>query len=79
MVGVKTPETVCYEVFREILRVAKAYESEKMLVMASQEVVDRLLDEDSSLVSDMEALVKKKIHFQVELMYHTEQFDVVLY
>jgi ribonuclease G len=76
---VKTPETVCYEVFREILRVAKAYESEKMLVMASQEVVDRLLDEDSSLVSDMEALVKKKIHFQVELMYHTEQFDVVLY
>lgn len=76
---VKTPETVCYEVFREILRVAKAYENETILVMASQDVVDRLLDEDSGLVSDMEALVSKKIHFQVEQMYHTEQFDVVLY
>lgn len=76
---VKTPETVCYEVFREILRVAKAYENDSILVMASQEVVDRLLDEDSAMVADMEELVGKNIRFQVELMYSTEQFDVVLY
>ncbi|MDG2176106.1 MAG: ribonuclease G [Gammaproteobacteria bacterium] len=75
---VKTPETVCYEVFREILRVAKAYENDSILVMASQEVVDRLLDEDSAMVADMEELVSKNIRFQVEQMYHTEQFDVVL-
>jgi ribonuclease G len=75
---VKTPETVCFEVFREILRVAKAYENESILVMASQEVVDRLLDEDSAMVADMEELVSKNIRFQVEQMYHTEQFDVVL-
>lgn len=76
---IKTPETVCFEVFREILRVAKAYENESILVMASQEVVDRLLDEDSAIVADMEELVGKNIRFQVEQMYHTEQFDVVLY
>ncbi len=76
---IKTPETVCYEVFREILRVAKAYENDSILVMASQEVVDRLLDEDSAMVADMEELVGKNIRFQVELMYNTEQFDVVLY
>ena len=76
---VKTPETVCYEVFREILRVAKAYDNEAILVMASQEVVDRLLDEDSAMVADMEELVGKNIRFQVEQMYSTEQFDVVLY
>jgi len=76
---IKTPETVCYEVFREILRVAKAYENDSILVMASQEVVDRLLDEDSAMVADMEELVSKNIRFQVELMYNTEQFDVVLY
>ena len=75
---VKTPETVCYEVFREILRVAKAYENDSILVLASQEVVDRLLDEDSATVADMEELVGKNIRFQVELMYNTEQFDVVL-
>ncbi len=76
---VKTAETVCYEVFREILRVAKAFENDSILVMASQEVVDRLLDEDSAMVADMEELVGKNIRFQVELMYSTEQFDVVLY
>ena len=76
---IKTPETVCYEVFREILRVAKAYENDSILVMASQEVVDRLLDEDSAMVADMEELVSKNIRFQVESMYNTEQFDVVLY
>jgi len=76
---VKTPETVCYEVFREILRVAKAYDNDSILVMASQEVVDRLLDEDSAMVADMEELVGKNIRFQVETMYSTEQFDVVLY
>jgi len=48
-------------------------------VMASQEVVDRLLDEDSAMVADMEELVGKNIRFQVETMYSTEQFDVVLY
>lgn len=76
---VKTPETVCYEVFREILRVAKVYENDSILVMASQEVVDRLLDEDSTMVADIEDLLGKNIRFQVEHMYNTEQFDVVLY
>ncbi len=76
---IKTPETVCYEVFREILRVARAFDNDSILVMASQEVVDRLLDEDAAMVADMEGLVGKNIRFQVELMYHNEQFDVVLY
>ncbi len=77
--SIKTPETVCFEVFREILRVARAFDNDSILVMASQEVVDRLLDEDAATVADMEGLVGKNIRFQVELMYHNEQFDVVLY
>ncbi|WP_375177588.1 ribonuclease G, partial [Marinobacter mobilis] len=50
----KTSETVCYEIFREILRVNRAYEAESYLVMASQSVVDRLLDEESDNVADLE-------------------------
>ena len=76
---IKTPETVCYELFREILRVARAFENDSLLVMASQEVVDRLLDEESSTVADLEELSGKRISFQVEPIYTTEQFDVVLY
>ncbi len=76
---VKTAETVCYEIFREILRVARAYENDVILVMAAQVVVDRLLDEESSAVADLEELTGKTVRFEVEPMYTQEQFDVVLF
>ncbi|MGM0632416.1 MAG: ribonuclease G [Pseudomonadota bacterium] len=75
----RTPETICYEIFREILRVARAYENDVLLVMASQGVVDRLLDEESSTLADLEELVGKTIRFEVEPMYTQEQYDVVLF
>jgi ribonuclease G len=75
----KSPETVCYEIFREILRIAKAYDNSVLLVMASQVVVDRLLDEESSTLAELEDLVAKTVKFEVEPMYTQEQFDVVLY
>ncbi|MCM0612698.1 ribonuclease G [Marinobacter sediminum] len=74
----KTSETVCYEVFREILRVNRAYDAENYLVMASQSVVDRLLDEESDNVADLETFISKTIRFQVEAFYSQEQYDVVL-
>ncbi len=74
----KTAETVCYEIFREILRVNRAYEAENYLVMASQNVVDRLLDEESDNVADLETFISKTIRFQVEPFYSQEQYDVVL-
>jgi ribonuclease G len=75
---IKTAETVCYEIFREILRVARAYENQAILVMTSQDVVDRMLDEESSTIADLEQITGKSISFQVEAMYNTEQFDVVM-
>lgn len=74
----KSPQTVCYEVFREILREERAYNTDQYLVLASQEVIDRLLDEESSNVADLEDFIKKPIRFQVEPMYTQEQFDVIL-
>ncbi|MEE3116805.1 MAG: ribonuclease G [Pseudomonadota bacterium] len=74
----KTCETVCYEIFREILRVNRAYDAENYLVMASQSVVDRLLDEESDNVADLETFISKTIRFQVEPFYSQEQYDVVL-
>ena len=74
----KTAQTVCYEVFREILREERAYNNDQYLVLASQDVVDRLLDEESSNVADLEEFIGKPIRFQVEPMYTQEQFDVIL-
>ena len=75
----KSAETVCYEIFREILSTARAYENDVILVMAAQLVVDRLLDEESDTLAELEELVGKTVKFEVEPMYTQEQFDVVLY
>ncbi|WP_106478417.1 ribonuclease G [Phytohalomonas tamaricis] len=74
----KTPETVCYEILREIMRNERAYAPEKYTVLASQAVVDRLLDEESAAVADLEGFIGKTIRFQVENHYSQEQYDIVL-
>jgi ribonuclease G len=74
----RTPETICYEIFREILREARAYQAGAYRVLANQRVVDRLLDEESGNVADLEAFIGRTIQFQVEAMYSQEQYDVVL-
>jgi ribonuclease G len=76
--SVKTAETVCYEIFREILREARQFDAQQLLVLAAQEVVDILLDEESTSLAELEAFIGKPIKFQVEALYSQEQFDVVL-
>lgn len=74
----KSPETVCYEIFREILRDARAYENDKFMVLASQVVIDLLLDEESANVADLESFIGRTIEFRVESVYNQEQYDIVL-
>lgn len=76
--AVKTAETVCLEVFREIMRSGRQFEAEKLLVLASPSVVDLVLDEHSTTVAELEELIDKSIRFQREEQYTQELFDVVL-
>jgi len=76
--SLKTTTTICYEIFREIRRVARFYEAKTFMVIASQSVIDRLLDEESSHVADLAEYFGCSITFQVESMYQQETFDVVL-
>lgn len=75
---VKTPETVCYEIFREIIRADRQFDAERLLVLASQDVVDILLDEESMAFAELEEFIGKPITLQVESLYSQEQYDVVL-
>ncbi|MCB1812421.1 MAG: ribonuclease E/G, partial [Candidatus Competibacteraceae bacterium] len=75
---VKTAETVCYEILREIIREARQYEASQFLVLASQEVVDLMLDEESGSVAELEGFIGIPIKFQAEVLYTQEQYDVVL-
>ena len=74
----KTTETVCYEIFREILRVARLYdEAQHLLVMGTQDVIDRLLDEEAAGLAELETFVRIPVKLQVEAHFSQETYDVV--
>jgi ribonuclease G len=75
---VRTPETVCNEIFREIVRQSRQFASRELLILAHQDVVDRLLDEESATLAELEGQVGRPIRLQVEALYGVDQFDVVL-
>ncbi|MEM0953136.1 MAG: ribonuclease G [Pseudomonadota bacterium] len=76
--SVKSTQTLCYEILREILRKAGTYAGDILMVQASQEVVDHLLAEDAQAVADLEIFAGKTLHFQVEPEYSRERFDIIL-
>ena len=75
---VKTSETICYEIFREILRQHRQFGFQELLVLARPQVIERLLDEESAGVAELEEVTGKPIRLQSEGMYAPDQFDVVL-
>ncbi|TLY77381.1 MAG: ribonuclease G [Gammaproteobacteria bacterium] len=75
---IKTAETVCNEIFREIVRQSRQFASRELLILAHQDVVDRLLDDESATLAELEAQVGRPIRLQVEALYGVDQYDVVL-
>ena len=75
---VRTAETMCQDIFREIVRQSRQFASRELLILAHQDVVDRLLDEESPALAELEIQVGRPIRLQVEALYEVDQFDVVL-
>ena len=75
---VMTAETVCFEIFREIIRQSRQFEFDQVMVLAAQEVIDLLLDEQARSLAELEEQTGKSIRLQTEALYQQDQFDVVL-
>jgi ribonuclease G len=73
-----TAETVCFEVFREIIRQHRQFEFDAVLVLAHQDVIELLLDEEADGLAETEEQIGKSIRLQPESLYLKDQFDVVL-
>ncbi|MDV7105952.1 ribonuclease G [Vibrio sp. TH_r3] len=76
--SVKTVDTVCYEVLREVTRVNRAYEADKFVVYASPAVAETLEGEESHALAELEVFIGKQVKIQAEPLYVQEQFDVVM-
>ncbi len=76
--AVRTAHTVCYEILREILREARAFNAREFRVIAAQPVIDLLLEEESASLAMLSDFIGKPVSVQVETSYSQEQFDIVL-
>ncbi|ATF09773.1 ribonuclease G [Candidatus Enterovibrio altilux] len=76
--SVKTVETVCYEVLREITRVNRSYDADKFVVYASAAIGEALEGEKSHSIAELEVFIGKQVKVHVEPLYTQEQFDVVM-
>ena len=76
--AIKSAQTVCYDIFRDIRRQLSAYEGRQYMIIAAQSVIDRLIDEESATMEELEAQLGSRIRLQVEALYTQEQYDVVM-
>jgi ribonuclease G len=74
----KTAQTVCYEIMRELIREARQFNPNEFRIMASQQVIDCFLDEEAPTLIELEKSLGKRISMQVETAYNQEQYDIVL-
>jgi ribonuclease G len=63
--------------FREILRESRQFEANGFTVVASESVIDLLLDEESTGLADLQEFISTPINLHVESGYPQETFDVV--
>jgi ribonuclease G len=75
---VRTPETVSHEIFRELMRQSRQFQSDELVVLAHQDVVDWLQDEESAVLAELETQVGRPIRLQSEPLYAIDHYDVVL-
>jgi ribonuclease G len=74
----KTAQTVCYEILRELLREARQFNTREYRIVASPKVIDLFLDEESQALAMLTDFIGKPVSLQVDSQYGQETFDVVL-
>jgi ribonuclease G len=75
---IKTAQTVCYEILREIMREAKQFNPREFRIIAAKRVVDLLLDDESATLAQLSDEIGKPVSLQVDTGYSQEQYDIVL-
>jgi ribonuclease G len=74
----KTAQTVCYTILRELAREARQFSAREYRILASQPVIDLFLDEESQSLALASEAIGKPVSLQVETAYHQEQYDIIL-
>jgi len=75
---VKTAQTACYEILRELLREARLFNAREYRILAGAAVIDLFLEEESQALAMLSDFIGKPVSLQAEASYTQEQYDIVL-
>ncbi len=75
---VKTIQTVCYEILREILREDRQYKAQSYTIVAAPAVVELLLDEEASSLADLQEFIDRPISLRADPLFSQQEYDIAL-
>jgi ribonuclease G len=73
---VKSPTTVCNEIYTELRKMKKHFESADVLLRVNPETVKVLKSNNASWLTEYEELIGKNILIKSDATLHPEQFDI---
>lgn len=73
----KTAQTICYEIMRELLRESKQFDAKEFKILAAPEVINMLMDEESQSLANLSDFIQKPVSLQIETQYAREEFDII--
>ena len=74
----KSPITICYQLFREVVAEARAYPCDKLTIIAHPEIIDLLLGEENENVLQLEQFLDKEISLESNEAFVADHYEVVL-
>jgi len=75
---IKTAQTVCYEILREIVREHRQFNPKEFRIVASPDVIDLFLEEQSQYLAELSEFIGKPIRLRAEVSFSQEHYDIVL-
>ncbi len=75
---IKTAQTMCYEILRELLRESRQFTAREYRLVASPSVIELFQEEESSALAMLSDFIDRTISLHPEPSYTQEQFDIVL-
>lgn len=75
---IKTAQTVCYEIFRELMRHARQFSVKEFRVIAAPKVVDMLMEEESQGLANLSDFINKPVALQMDNHMAQDVFEIIL-
>ena len=69
-------QTVCYNIFREIIRDSRDMTGVKVTLRVNPEIADLLHGEENDIITSLESIIGKQIIIYPNAQLHMEEFDI---